>query len=692
MATSLLIHCLSLPPRKAARLVLAAVALLGIEPAAALSPGEIQTRVLGDMDLGADPCNDFYRYACGGWLDRTTIPEDKSTVFRAASAIHDTVRADMLVLLQDAAANPGAGGERAMLGNFFSACLDSVTNDVPAERGDISVLQPYLTLIDGIGNSTDFLRVAGRLGSINVPAIFDPRILPAITDSGEPRTYWSFFYPGDLGFPDSDMYLKRDAFNKLLLKEQRAIVALRLSQLGDSQASAHAADIIWLEKILAKYHPDYYHGGRLMFARPFGFNQLSPTQNWLAYFEGLDYKSSEYIVVDRDYLRKLGSALRKLPPDSLRAYLRWKLLSHYESYMPGYFQKLPPDLQAALVLGQPVPWKRCVDVTSELLPDAVAKAWVSLRNDPAALTLGSGILATVKTAFLGELSEVAWLTPASRTSAKAKVGAVDVGLGYPERWTDYSGLSVGRNTYLANTIAAQEFQVRSKLGKIGTAVNPLDWLEGFTASTANAAYFRLQNRMFLPLAMMQAPLAHPDYPAALNYGGAGFVIGHEFTHALDAGGRYYNRNGYFEPVIDAKSGKAFDKQSQCLVRQYGKYKIPLTNRGLRGKAILNENIADNGGLRLARMAFDAAASPTKSVPSGIGTLTQEQLFYVGFAQANCSKSLTGLETYLSSRTWYSYAPSQYRVNGPLSNSPEFAAAFACPPGASMAPVKECQVW
>lgn len=685
--------------RLACGAILAALVFGG--PAHALTQGEIQSQVLSAMDTATSPCDDFYQYSCGNWIDSVSVPADEFSRVRGFSLAEDNIRSALAVLLQDAATNPAGNPDRALAGTYFAACMNAAgTDNGQPDHAAIAPLQPYFGLIDRVSNTTDFLKVAGQLATIGVPAVFQISLLPDVFSLLPPRNYIVRLDPADPGFYDGDIYRKETARNLILRRDLQKIIRTVLSRFGDTDGvDRHADDIIRLEALLSKYHPAFGRQPALVLTAPDALYRASRKQDWNRYFDGAgNVQEGGLLLFDRQFIKVLGNALNKFPVDSLQSYLRWKLIRTYRFYVPSYYRQFPalsPSFESIFPAGFSPAWKQCVDSTSAVLAETTGKLWVESQETDRIRALTASMMDSIRNGFLSRLPIVSRLSPLSIVATADKAENVDLQLGFPASWIDETGIPVVSGEYLANTLAANAESFRRITARVGQPVDRTFWdrdIFQLYPQTVNAAYSRVTNQIYIPLGIQQEPFAHPDYPLAMNYGGLGSVLGHEFIHGYDDGGHYFDSLGLFGNIWTRWETRAFNRRTQCLVRQYGRYMAPSRPFNLNGRAILTENIADNGGIRLAFTAFKAALPGLPGDPSGIGNLTQGQLFFVSYAQNFCEKSTPARDNYLASRSWYNYAPNQYRVIGSLSNSTEFAEAFACPKRSPMNPPGKCEVW
>ncbi|MDD5036520.1 MAG: M13 family metallopeptidase [Methylococcaceae bacterium] len=640
---------------------------------------EIQAGVLSAMDVKADPCSDFYRFACGGWIDSHSLPNDETSITRGFSGAQDDVRNNLWLLLQDASTH-ASDPDRQQMGNYFSACMAESN----AEQEGLSALQPYLQAIAGITNADDFLRVAGQLTTIGAAKAFSFSLV-TLYSRGLPQTYALLLAPGKLGISDREIYLKKDATSTRLRLLGQQYIADVLGLLGEPQSAAdhYAKQILDIESVFVSYRPQGYRRVKSSAVTGLNFDL-----HWDQFFAGLRSHQIQELYVDPGLLRALARKLNHYPADTLRAYLRWGLVSSYQDQLPVRYRANEP-IRKFFDLQESARWKRCVDDTSTELDDLVGKVLVNQDGTLQRIPLAESILGQVESTFYQRLDEIPWLDGLSLALTKQKVDGVTKQIGFPKIWPDFTMLNFSPVHYLDDAIIAKQFAFQRLIARNGENIDVNGWEPIFSPQTVNAFYNPTKNQIHLLAGLMRASFLDVSHPLAMNYGGMGFVAAHELMHGFDTIGRRYKVFGAADPILSARSNQAFQSRAQCVVSQYSRY---ATDNGqkVNGKLTLEENLSDTNGLRTAFRAFEAASAGNASPQ--IANLSPEQLFFVSFTQNFCTVAKPGWEAYLASRGWYNYAPNHYRAIGPVSNSPDFAQAFQCPTGSAMSPKKKCTIW
>ncbi|MGH9464466.1 MAG: M13 family metallopeptidase [Thermoanaerobaculia bacterium] len=655
-----------------------------------LTPDEIAGEVQAAMDVTADPCQDFYRYACGGWLDATELPADKSRYTRSFTVIYDRNRELVKQFLEEAAADPGADPDRQRIGRFYGSCMD----EAAVEKAGVGPLAPLLARIASVEDAAGLLQVGGELQRLGVPALLGPAVFP---DFQNPDLNIGWLFQGGLGLPDRDYYVSEDPQKRELLAAYEPHVARMLGWVGEDEATAagHAAAIVAFETELAKASrpAEEMRDLERLYNKldRTGLAQLTPQLAWDGFFAGLGHPQvTDLSVTVPEFFQTLERLATTTPPDTLQAYLRWHTVN-----------ALAPQLSAALVeadfdyFGRTLRgakeneprWKRCVNATSAAMGELVGKLYVERQFTGSSKQVALEMIGDIEAAFETGLPSLAWMDAETRAQAEAKVGTLVNKIGYPDRWRDYSGLTIVADDYLSNVAAATAFEFDYQTAKIGQPVDRSEW--GMTPEQVNAYYNPLWNEIVFPAGILQPPFFHKDFPAAMNYGAVGGVIGHELTHGFDDQGRKFAPDGrlrdWWAPEAEAK----FETQTQCVEDLYGHYEVA-PGAPVNGQLTLGENIADIGGVKEAYAAYRAWEGRNGAPAPAVTGLTNDQLFFVAWSQAWCG--LATDERLRLQVTTDPHSPDRFRAIGPLTQTPGFAAAFQCAAGTPMNPVERCEVW
>lgn len=643
------------------------------------------------MDRTADPCVDFYQFACGGWMKSNPIPPDQSS-WSTYGKMQDENRALLRALLEQyAPGSPGRTANQQRIGDYYGACMAEPVID----RRGASALAPQMAAIAKIASLNDLAAVVAdshRTMVVLGPMLFSLRAEQDAQDSTE--TIAGIDQSG-LGLPDRDYYLKDDE-RSVALRTKYAEHVVRVFQLlGDTPAAAvaNAQAVLRIETGLAtgqmsrveRRNPDStYH--RLPRAK---LKELAPSWPWDAYFKQMGIPQiADLNIAAPGYFSALERQLTSVPLTDWKAYLRWhtaRLASPYLSaaFVDADFAFFSQTLAGAQQL-QPR-WKRCVGRVDRHLGEALGQVYVEkyFTADTRARTLR--MVQQIEQAMDDDLKSLGWMSAETKTQALEKLHAVTNKIGHPERWRDYSSVRITADDFYGDAMNAMAFEVTRQLVKIGKPLVRGEWY--LSPPTVNANYDAQMNEINFPAGQLQPPAFDPKMDDAPNYGNTGGTIGHELTHGFDDSGRLFDAKGNRRDWWTPADGAEFERRTSCLVDQYSSY-VASGDVKVNGQLTLGENVADLGGLVLAYRAWVTETSG-KNPPTTAG-LSPLQRFFVGYAQSWCAN--TRPETERMRAITNAHSPEKYRTNGVVSNMPEFAQAFACKAGQPMVRQPACKVW
>ena len=659
-------------------------------PAPAQGAGYVDEAAL---DRAADPCEDFYQFACGTWIKKTPIPPDRAQWSRSFSEIDARNEKILREILEGAAAGKQGAADpyEDKIGAFYAACMD----EDRAETASLAALKEDLARIDALRDTKGLPAVLAALHRQGAFALFH---IEAQQDFKDASQMIGGVDQGGMGLPDRDYYLKDDA--KLAETRARYVehVGRMLALLGEPQkkAEAQAKAVMGIETALARvsmsrterrdpykiYHP----------MDRAGLEKKAPRFGWTAYFTALGHKDVQALnVVAPDFFAGLSDLLGKARVEDLRAYLRWQLLSDAaptlgKKFVDEDFRFKGQTLSGAKEL---LPrWKRCVAATDGALGEAVARPFVRRAFGGESKERSLAMIRGIEAAFAQNLQALPWMDDATRAAAAEKMGRIVNKIGYPDRWRDYGALEVDRASFYRNAARAAAFDLDRDLRKIGQPLDRGEWL--MSPPTVNAYYNPSMNEMVFPAGILQPPFYSRDLSAAVNFGAIGMVMGHELTHGFDDEGRQFDGAGNLRDWWSKDVGKAFTDRADCVAKQYEGYEV-LDGRRINGRLTLGENIADIGGLKFAYQAYRAAQPAEGTAPAEkVAGFSSDQQFFLAFAQGWCTSRRDELA--LRRLIDDPHSPPRFRVNGPLADTPEFQAAFQCKAGSKMAPANRCAVW
>uniref|UniRef100_A0A832I4U1 M13 family peptidase n=1 Tax=Eiseniibacteriota bacterium TaxID=2212470 RepID=A0A832I4U1_UNCEI len=675
----------------------AAVAAIALLPALAFAQAQSGIH-RAFMDPECSPCKDFYRYANGAWLDRTEIPPAYNVV-GAGREMVDRNQAVLHRVLERTAANVASEKDPAIrkVGHLYAVLMDSAR----ADREGVRALSEELAFIDAMKTPQDVQRALERYalhgGGWFTGATAPIRLQPE-ADPRNSRMTIAQLWQGGLGLPDRDFYFRTDPRS---VEQRRVYVEaigrmLALAGAPEEQAKAQADAVMALETALAESSLT-----RLQMRDPHllynkitvkELGRLAPNIDWPAFFThvGLPALARPTAEVDASmpgFLRQFSAQMAAVPMDTWRAYFRWTVLRR----AAGWLGKDAEAIQFALMktfTGQQemLPrWKRATQAVDAYLGEALGKAYVASEFPPSSKKRMLEMVANLKRAMAERIASRPWMSAETKKQAKRKLDAIVEKIGYPDKWRDYGKLEIDPSkSAVANLIAAQKHDARWQLDMIGRAPDRTLW--GMSPPTVNAYYNPSFNEIVFPAGILQPPQFDPNADEAVNYGGIGMVIGHEITHGFDDEGRKYDADGNLRDWWTAEDGRRFEALAGKVVEQYDGY-LGVDTLRVNGRLTLGENIADLGGLTIAYHAWKLSL---KGRPAPvIDGWTGEQRFFLGYAQAWRRKYRP--ESVRQQLLTDPHSPAEWRVNGPVSNMPEFRAAFGCKEGDALVRAGEQQI-
>jgi putative endopeptidase len=648
---------------------------------------------LASIDKTCEPCEDFYKFANGGWLAarENQIPA-AYPVWSKAMILGDKNLALLRQILEEASRDTRArkGSSEQLIGDLFASCMD----EAKIEAAGAKPLAPHLARIAGIKDRRELQAEVGRMHRAGVPALFGMGGLPDFKNSG---TVIAFVSQGGLSLPTRDYYTKDDERSKTLRAEFVKHVARMFELLGDEPAKAASAaqTVLALQTRLAAVSkspvelrdPNASYNKQTVQQ----LRELTPDLAWDAYLaERGAPKFAELNVMQPAFFKELNGVVADAPLEDLKTLLRWHLVNANAARLSSKFDQEKFNFGRLLSgTAEQLPRvKRCVNLTDGYLGEALGQEYVRRAFTPESKARMKEMVGNLMSAFRARLLKLDWMSEETRRAALFKLDAVVQKIGYPDKWESYQGLDLGRDSLFENMLRASAFHNDKNLRQIGRPVDRTEWI--MSPPTVNAYYSPLNNEIVFPAGMLQPPYFDPSADDALNYGAIGAVIGHEITHGFDDKGSQFDAQGNLRLWWTAEDRKNFEQRAECVARQFGGYKVA-EDLFVNGQLTLGENIGDLGGLNVA---FDAYMKSLegKPRPKEIDGFTAEQRFFLGYAQSYASNMRPEYERYVTGSDPHSLG--RFRVNGPLSNMPQFAAAFGCKAGDRMVrPAAEtCRIW
>ena len=641
---------------------------------------------LASMDQAADACSDFYQYACGGWVAKHPVPPDRPSYSRF-SELQDRNNLILKGILEDAA-KPTSGAELRKIGDYYSSCMD----ESGIEAKGRAPLAVDLARVAAIKSKADIPAVVGHMHTVGGTGFFSFGAQPDFKDASQ---YMLIYAQGGMGLPERDYYLKDDETSVNLRKAYAQHVTKMLQLGGDTpaQAAAGAKATMAIETSLAKGALDVVslrNPTNIYHKMPRDdVKKLMPNFNMSQYLERAEAPPGDSAnVSEPEFLKAVDQVIAATDLADLKSYMRWHVIHSNAAMLPkrfvdenfAFYEK---TLQGAKELR--ARWKRCVDAVDSDLGEAVGKVYVDRTFGAEGKERTQEMVKGIEAALGSDIKEITWMSDETKKQAEIKLRGVANKIGYPERWRDYSSLRIVRGDAYGNSQRANVFAYRRQMAKIGKPVDKTEWQ--MTPPTVNAYYNPFENNINFPAGILQPPFFNKAADDAVNYGAAAAVVGHELTHGFDDQGRRFDAEGNMREWWTPADGKAFEERAACVANQYGGY-TAVADVKVNGKLTLGENVADNGGLRLAWMAL-MEQMKAKQLAREDG-LSPEQRFFVGWAQMWC-ENRSDESARLSAQT-NPHSPGRYRTNGVVSNMPEFAKAFTCPANAKMVNQPVCRVW
>lgn len=640
------------------------------------------------LDRSVDPCANFYKFSCGGWIAANPLPPDQAR-FGRFDALQDRNREILRNVLEMAmVGRPGRTALEQKIGDMYAACMDEKTVDAKG----IAPLKPDLDRIAALMDKKQLAELAASLFRIGTPVFFN---FSSEQDAKDSTKEIAGLDQGGLGLPDRDYYFKTDPTSVMLRKQYLEHVTKMFELLGTppAEAAQKAQAVMTIETALAEGSFDritrrdpekVYHKMTLK-----ELEALAPGFDWNAFFKSAGAPAIQSLDVSvPPFVKAFQGVLDKSSLDDLKAYLTWHLVHSSAPLLPQAFVEENFNFYAKILRGQKEMrprWKRCVDLVDGQIPDALGKIFVQKTLGEQGKQRTQKMVAEIERALAANIMSLDWMSPKTKHEALVKLHAIANKIGDKAHWLDYANVKIARDDLYGDSSRASAFELARQLGKIGKPVDKTDWQ--MSQPTVNAYYDPQENDVNFPAGILQPPFYDNKMDDAVNYGGIGAVIGHELTHGFDDQGRQFDAKGNLRDWWTEADAKAFRERADCLVKQYDGY-VAVDDVHVSGKLTLGENTADNGGLRLAyRALMDSLAGKE---PAPIDGFTAQQRFFLGFAQIWCENETPESKRQLALTN--PHAPAEFRVNGAVSNMAEFRTAFGCKEGQPMAPVLSCRVW
>jgi putative endopeptidase len=649
---------------------------------------------VANMDTSVKPQDDFYTYANGDWLKKTPIPPEESRWGSFNQLIEKNTEASRLAAekAMKTPVNPKLNPEVQKVGDYYASGMD----EKAIEAAKATPLADEFKRIDAMKDKKDVLKEIAHLHMLSVNAFF---AFGAAQDDKNSTMVIGQAYQGGLGMPDRDYYTKDDDDMKKMREQYVAHVTKMLTLAGEPEAAAaeHAKKIMALETSLAVpartrtelRDPQKNYNKKTQAE----LQALTPDWKWADYFKEIKLTTPGDVNVGQpDFFTAANKVFADTSIEDWKLYLRWQLLHSSAKELSSEFVNEDFKFFGNTLTGakQLKPrWKRVVASTDNALGEALGKIYVADNFPPESKARMLELVKNIQEAMADSIKSRDWMDDATKKEALKKLAAFNVKIGYPDKWRDYSMLKIDKGPFVLNAGRAAVFESDRQLKKIGKPVDRTEW--GMTPPTVNAYYNPNMNEIVFPAGILQPPFFNAKADDAINYGGIGAVIAHEISHGFDDQGRQYDATGNLRDWWTPESAAKYKERADKIVQQYSEYE-PLPGMHIKGELTQGENIADDGGVKLAYAAFQKALAKKGGTPEKIDGFTPEQRFFLGWAQvwrANIRDEALKLRLNTDP-----HSPTKYRCNGPLSNTPEFQKAFNLPDGCPMVrpPDKRVSIW
>lgn len=633
-----------------------------------------------NMDTTVSPGENFYLYANGSWLKNNPIPASESR-WGSFNELQEFNNKALRAVLEAAAAKTDAakGSNEQKVGDFYFSGMDSAA----IEQAGMSPLQPEMEAINSIKTTADLLKEIAHLQRLGVSPLFSFYVY---IDQKKSDALVCYVNQGGLGLPDRDYYLGADERSKGIREEYVKHLVNVFKLMGDAEAVAtkNAQTVMNMETQLAKasmtrveLRDPYATYNRMTMEQ---MNAAAPSLNFTSLLADMQVPAQKEIVVGQPlFVAEVEKQLKNTSIEDWKTYLRWNVIGSFSNQLSNAFVQEAFNFNGKVLNGTKElkpRWKRMIQATDNALGEALGEVYVSKYFSPEAKTKALDMVNSLADVYAGRIKNADWMAPETKTKALAKLGTFIKKIGYPDKWKDYSKLTIDRGPFVLNVIHANEWAFDQMVAKLNSPVDKMEWL--MTPPTVNAYYNPSTNEITFPAGILQSPFFDANADDAVNYGGIGAVIGHEMTHGFDDQGRQYDADGNLKDWWTKEDGEKFLSKAKVVEEQFNGYTV-LDSMHVNGKLTMGENIADLGGLSIALEAFMRTEQAKKN--EKIDGLTPQQRFFISWAQAwrNNMRDEAMAQRIVTDP----HSPGMFRANGPLTNMPEFYEAFGVKEGDKM---------
>lgn len=664
------------------------VALMGGVAACASTPPPLGSGLLlPGYDRQVRAQDDLFQFANGAWLRTTEIPADRSQ-YGAFIALADQAETNLRAIVEDSAARRGAAGSPdQQIGDFYASFMDTARVDALGA----APLKESLDRIDALATPAELARYFGESAAKDVSS---PLALYINQDAKNASAYLPNVWQSGLTLPDRDYYLKSDPQFVTIRDKLRAYAARMLGLAGVADPDGSASRVFALENRLAEVQwtaaqerdaTATYNKYTVADA-----TARTPGLDWKTYLDAAGVHTTDFVAAEPSYFTALGAALTSVPLADWKPYLKFKLIDDLAPYLSDAFVTARFEFRSRDLTGQQEMrprWKRGVSAVDNAMGDLLGQRYVQRYFPPDAKQRIDALVSKLIDAYRSSIDGLDWMSDETKAQARDKLSKLAVKIGYPDKWKDYSKLTVARDDLVGNVLRSAQLEHQRDLDRLGKPVDRAEWF--VTPQTVNAFYHPSRNEITFPAAILQPPFFDATADDAVNYGGIGGVIGHEISHAFDDQGRKFDGTGNLRDWWTPQDVQRFTERTAALTAQYSAYE-PLPGQHINGELTLGENIADLSGLTVAirayRLSLGGRPAPT------LDGFTGEQRFFLGWAQAWRGKSRD--EALRSQLLSDPHSPNSFRANGVVSNLPEYYTAFDVKEGDKLfrPPDQRVKIW
>jgi len=641
------------------------------------------------MDPTTDACTDFFQYANGNWLKNTEIPATESR-WGTFNILGDNNNTILRQILEEASKTRAAAGtDSQLIGDFYNSCMD----EAAIEKAGVKPLKPFFAQIEKIKSVEDLTRQVAALHNAGLPALFNLGPGADLRDSSAVIVNAG---QGGLSLQSRNYYTDTDARSEETRQKFVEYMTNMFKLLGDQPdaAAANAKTVMAIQTRLAKvsippvaFRDPEKNYNKIAFADA---QAIVPNFSLTNYLTARGFPTVTQINFGQpNFFKEVNTMLTEVPLGEWKTYLRWMTLNSAAPSLSKNFVTENFKFYGTYLSGtkeQQPRWKTCVQAADNNLGEALGMQYVKKNFTPAAKARADEMITNLFAAMKERIDKLEWMSAATKEQAHRKLSTFKRKIGYPEKLRGYQGLTIKRDSYSSNVLNARQFQIRRNLKDLGNPRDKSRW--NFSTPTVNASYNSVNNDITFPAGILQPPFFNFEADDAINYGGIGGVIGHEITHGFDDSGSRYDADGNLKMWWTAEDRTKFEERTACVVKQFNEYEVQ-PKLFIDGKLTLGENIGDFAGLTVS---YDALMKSFegKPKPADIDGFTAEQRFFLGWAQVWAGKYTSAAE--IQQVKTNSHSLPRWRVNGPLSNMPQFAKAFGCKQGSKMVRSDMCQIW